>query len=357
MKAGVNRRFTPQCRRPARSDVEMTKRTRPRESDPVAWLLEEDNPSVRYFALTRIRGLSEQHRDVRQARQRIMESGAVPAILDRQQPGGFWEKPDSFYTAKYRGTVWQLMILAEHAADGTDPRVRRACEFMLERSQDRSSGGFAMHSAERIGGGRPSEVIPCLSGNMVWSLLRLGCSADERVRRGIDWLAQFLRFDDGDSEPPQDWPYRRWEICYGRHSCFMGVVKGLKALAEIPEADRTPKVKRCVRAGAEFLLRHHLYKRSHNLNRISKPGLNKLGFPRMWQTDVLEILQVLFRLGLHDARMQEATDLVAAAQGEDGRWRLQDSFNGKFQVNTEAKGKPSKWITLNALSVLRSFRG
>jgi hypothetical protein len=322
-------------------------------TDPTDWLLEDDNPSVRYFTLTRILDLPERHKDVREARQKIMEIGVVPAILAKQQAGGNWEDPRAFYTGKYRSTVWQLIILAELGAAGDDPRVKRACEFILERSQDRSTGGFAHHTAERTGGGRATEVIPCLTGNMVWSLRRLGYGNDERVRRGVDWLAEYLRFDDGESRPPADWRYKRFESCYGRHTCFMTVVKGLKALADIPESRRSAAVKRCIESSVEFLLKHHVYKSSHDPTKVAKPGWTRFGFPKMWSTDVLEILLILTRLGIDDKRMQGAIDLVVSRQNELGRWLLQDTFNDRFHVRIEAKGKPSKWVTLNALTVLK----
>jgi hypothetical protein len=322
--------------------------------DPVKWLLEEDSPAVRRFTLTRLLDRPEKHPDVRRARAAIATRGAVSEILSRQHADGYWDRPDRFYHAKYRGSVWQLIVLAEHGPDPADPRIRRAGEFILSRAQDRSSGGFALHEAVRTGGGRAREVIPCLTGNMVWSLLRLGFGTDPRVRQGIDWLAEFLRFDDGDSRPPADFPYNHWEMCYGRHSCFMGVVKGLRALAEVPPPTRSAAVKRCINDGVEFLLRHHIFKRSHDLNRVSKPGWHRFGFPRLYGTDVLDILLVLGRLGVRDPRMQEAVDLVASKQGPDGRWLLDDSHNDRFLVPIEVRGRPSKWVTLNALTVLRS---
>jgi hypothetical protein len=324
-------------------------------SDPTDWLLEESNPSVRYYTLTRILGLTERHKDVRKARRSIMETGAVPAILSKQQAEGNWEAARAFYTGKYRSTVWQLIILAELAADAEDTRIKRACEFILERSQDSSTGGFAYHSAERTGGGRATEVIPCLTGNMVWSLQRLGFERDQRLRHGIDWLAAYLRFDDGETRPPADWPYNRFQMCYGKHSCFMGVVKGLKALAEIPEADRSKEVKRCIENAVEFMLKHHIFKSSHNLAKDAKPGWKKFGFPKMWQTDIVEILLILTKLGIRDARMQKAIDLVVSKQDVQGRWLLQDTFNDRFQVRIETKGKPSKWVTLNALTILKRY--
>jgi hypothetical protein len=77
----------------------------------------------------------------------------------------------------------------------------------------------------------------------------------------------------------------------------------------------------------------------------------------MYQTDALEILGILTKLGYIDKRMQEAMDLVVSKQDERGRWNLENTFNGRFQVNIEQKGKPSKWITLNAVRVLRRFYG
>ena len=322
------------------------------DTSVIDWLLEPENPSVRYLTLTEILGRSDRRADVREARTAIMRTGVVPAILDRQMPEGCWGKPDLFYTAKYSGAVWTLIVLAEHCADGRDERVRRACEFLLDHSQDTTSGGFAMKTAKRAGGGLPSEVIPCLTGNLVYSLLRLGYLGDERVERGIEWLTRYLRFDDGNSAPPSDWPYARHEMCYGRHSCFMGAVKGLKALAEIPENRRSAAVRQTIDAGVEFLLRHHVYKQSHTLAKAAKPGWTRFGFPRMYQTDVLEIALLLTRLGLRDERMKEALALIVSRRQSDGRWLLQDTFNDRFLVKIEQKGKPSKWITLNALRTL-----
>jgi len=77
----------------------------------------------------------------------------------------------------------------------------------------------------------------------------------------------------------------------------------------------------------------------------------------MYQTDVLEILGVLTKLGYKDARMQEAIDVVVSKQDKTGTWLLENSFNGRYHINIEQKGKPSKWITLQALIVLKRFYG
>ena len=327
------------------------------KADPTDWLLEEENPSVRYLTLVDILGKPAGSAEARKARAGIMAKGPVPLILAKQEDGGCWDQPDRMYVAKYRGTLWQLIILAEHLADGRDQRIRQACDFVLEHSQDRESGGFSMHQAARTGGGRHSEVIPCLTGNMVWSLVRLGHLKDPGVLRGIDWITTYQRFDDAVADPPTGWPYDKYEMCWGRHTCHMGAVKALKALSEVPPGERSAQVRRTIGDGVEYILRHHVYRQSHNLARASKPGWLRFGFPLMYQTDVLEILGILTTLGCRDGRMQEAIDAMVARQDDRGRWKMADSFNGRFQVDIETKGQPSKWITLRALRVLKGYYG
>ena len=325
------------------------------KADPTDWLLETENPSVRYFTLVDILGEPPDTPEVEIARRAIMESGAVPGILAKQQEGGYWRNPEDFYVrGKYRGTVWQLIILAELTADSQDPRIRKTCEFILENSQDRQSGGFSTRGTE-VDGGNHKAIIPCLTGNMVWSLIRFGYLEDPRVWQGIDWIATYQRFDDADDEAPGGWPYDRYKNCWGKHTCHMGVVKALRALAEIPLDRRTEAVKSTIKDGAEYLLRHHVHKRSHDLEQIANPRWLKFGFPLMWQIDVLEILGVLLKLGYREPRMQEAVDLVISKQDEQGRWLLENTFNGRFLVSIERNGRPGKWVTLNALRVLKGF--
>ncbi len=328
----------------------------PSDTATLVWLLNGD-PSVRWHVLTELLDRPRDDAEVVAARHAIMDDDPVPLILAAQLEDGHWAARDRFYTAKYTGTVWQLIILAELGADGGDPRVRRGCEALLRDAQDQESGGFAMGRAKKTGGGLHSSVIPCLTGNLVFALLRLGYGDDPRLQRAVDWITTHQRFDDAEGPAPSGWPYDGYEMCWGRHSCHMGVVKALKALAEIPAERRTPAVDDTLALGAEFLLKHHIYRRSHNLAKMSKPGWKRFGFPLMYQTDVLEILDILTRLGIRDARMDEAFELVRSKRDAQGRWLLESTFNGRFVVDIETQGEPSRWVTLRALEVLSRARG
>ena len=325
--------------------------------DIINWLLEDDNPSVKYYTLVDLLGKTFDDEEVTTAKEQIMKTGAVPKILSKQEPGGYWGIQNDFYVrSKYKGTVWNLIILAELGADGEDSSIKKTCEFIFKKSQDPTSGGFS-YASTTAGGGAPGEVLPCLTGNMIWSLIRLGYLDDPRVQKGIQWITKYQRFDDGEQNLPKDWPYKAHKACFSKHSCHMGVVKTLKALAEIPGNKRTPNVKNTINQAVEYLLIHHIYKRSHDLSKKSKPGWLRLGFPLMYQTDILEILDILTRLGIKDERMQDAMDIVVSKQDDQGRWILENTFNGRFITNIETKGKPSKWITLNAIRVLKKYNG
>jgi len=322
--------------------------------ETINWLLDPKDPSVRYLTLKELWDIPETDAEVLRAKSAIMQIGPVPAILGQQEPEGFWGKPEDFYMDKYRGTVWQLLVLAELEADGSDERIRKACEFILIHSQDHESGGFAYQGTAK-NGGRHSGVIPCLTGNVLWFLLKFGYFGDSRVQKALNWVTAYQRFDDGETLPPRVWPYNKFEPCWGKHTCHMGVVKTLKALAQIPPGLRTTMIRQTMENAAEFLLIHHIFKKSHNLSQVSKPGWLRLGFPLMYQTDILEILLILLQLGFRDPRMQEAVDILVSKQTGNGSWLMENSFNGRMRKNIEVKGKESKWITLNALRVIKAF--
>ncbi|HUX97335.1 MAG TPA: hypothetical protein VMV47_16495 [Bacteroidales bacterium] len=325
------------------------------DNSTIEWLLEKENSSVRYFTLTHLLNKAESDKEVAEARKDIMTTGIVLSILSKQNEGGYWGDPERFYTDKYRGTVWQMMILAELGADGNNRQIQRMAEFILENSQELEDSGFSYRRSAKTGGGIASGVIPCLTGNMVWSLVKLGFIDDSRVKKGIDWICRYQRADDVVEKAPSGPPYDRYEMCWGKHSCHMGVVKSLKALAEIPEDKRDRVIRGKTGMLAEYFLVHRIHKKSHDPEKVSRPGWLKPGFPLMYQTDILEILDILTSLGYNDRRMDEAVGLLQAKQNKEKRWRLENSFNGRMIVNIEKKGSDSKWITLKALKVLTKY--
>lgn len=325
------------------------------KADPTYWLLEKENPSVRYFTLRDILDKPEHNLEVQQAKREIMQYGIVPDILRKQQEPMYFKTYPKFYSDKYKGLVWQLIVLAEMGAK-TNSQIIEQCEYLLNNSQETEDGGFAMNIAAKKGGGRITEVIPCLTGNMVWSLIHFGYLDDPRLQKAIHWITRFMRLNDGVENNPQIPPYDRYEICWGKHTCFMGVVKVLKGLSAIPQEKRTNEVNDTINRIVEFLLIHHIFKRSHDLSKTSKPGWLKFSFPLMYQTDVLEILDILTELGINDRRMDEAIGIIIAKQDDMGRWKTENTSNtDRLLIPLEQKDKQSKWITFRAIRVLKRY--
>jgi hypothetical protein len=326
-------------------------RTQP---DPLPWLLEPDetNPGVRYFALRDLLGRADDDPDVTRAQADVMRTGPVPAILDAQYPDGYWIKPGPGYSPKYRSTLWQVIFLAQLGADGRDERIRRAVDHVFAHAQA-SNDGFAIN-------GRPSTTIHCLWGNVVRALLDLGYGghkgeADVRLSRAIHALARSITGEE------YEW-YRRGGVqapgfvCSANYGlpCAWGAIRALRALNRVPVASRTPAVEAAIEASTAFLLRYDVARADYpHKERISSSWF-KFGYPLGYVTDVLLNLEALVEAGHgNDPRLSEAIELAISKQDEQGRWKMEYSYNGKMWADVEKKGQPSKWVTLRALRVLK----
>lgn len=328
-------------------------------SDPLPWLLEIDaeNPGVRYFALTDLLGKPQDDAEVIKARQAVMADGPVPAILEAQEPDGFWVEPGPGYYPKYRGTVWQIVFLAQLAADGNDAQVRSGCNYILDHSRC-SRGGFSIS-------GTPAGMIHCLQGNLCAALIDLGWFGDERLGEALDWLARSIIGQNIAPSEDKQAPIRYLRsgnsapgfVCSANNQlpCAWGAVKAMLALSKVPESERTTTMKTAINKGLEFLLGRDPAEADYPIGYAEKPSRSwfRFGYPIGYVTDVLQILETLVALGYGgDQRLQPAVDLLLSKQNEQGCWKLEYTYNGKTWVDVEVKGQPSKWVTLRALRVL-----
>ena len=319
--------------------------------DPLPWLLEPDpdNPGVRYFALRDLLDRPADEAQVQAARAAIMTTGPVPVILDAQYPDGYWIKPGGGYSPKYRSTVWQVHFLAELGADPADERVGRACEYLLSHSVA-SNGAFSARQKPV-----PSACIHCLNGNMIHALSCLGYAEDARVQTALDWEAraitgedQFRYLKSGTSGPNF--------ACSANQGqpCAWGANKAMQALLALSPEQRTPAVERAIEAGADFLLSRDPAVADYPYTERVSSTWFKFGFPLSYWSDVLETAAVLAELGYgDDPRLANALRMILSKQDAQGRWKLENALNGKMWADIEKKGRPSKWVTLRALCVLK----
>jgi len=331
------------------------------------WLLEKTNPSVHYFTLRDLLGKDEDDSQVVAAKKAVSASKVVKRILSKQNPEGYWEEPANPYHPKYKSSYWQIMTLGQLGMDRSDERVRNACEYIFQFQLD--EGGFSSYTRERAleeydrlrekGKKLPlpndwastlvfEHQYSCLTGNMATALIRIGYSNDPRVRKALEWLVKIQNRDGG-------WlcPYWRAHV-KDTHGCFYGTICPMEAFSQVPRKNLTKEMERAIERGAEFLLMHRLFKADHHNYKVISQSWLKLGFPWFYGYNILRGLDVLTELGyVKDERLNDAVEVLLQKRQDNGTWILESAPIGRMQTNIEVKGKPSKWITLIALRVLK----
>jgi hypothetical protein len=138
--------------------------------------------------------------------------------------------------------------------------------------------------------------------------------------------------------------------------CAWGAVKAMKALQTVPPGERSALIDHAIQVGAEFLLSRDPASAEYPYTERVSSSWFKFIFPMSYWADVLEIAEVLATLGLlPDPRMDRLIKLIQSKQDDQGRWKMENSLNGKMWIDIETPGKPSKWITLRAMRVLKGL--
>ncbi len=329
------------------------------------WLLEEDEPSVRYQTLVHLRGRSENEPSVDETKKLVGVKGWASRIFEKQKEGKYWDNPDSCYVPKFSASAWQMVVLADLGVSPEDPRVRNAVDhyFQLHNVE---TGGFSL----RPKGHEKFEPHICLTGNMVRALALLGYAKDDRIEKALTWLLSKQLSDGG------------WN-CFpvGKHGSFMATIEPLWALSEMILHDPSDEWRESAKRASEFLLDHRVYKSDLDDSVIMFDFL-KTHYPTHYCYDFLHGLRVLTELGvMDDPRMSDAVNLLLEKRMPDGRWVLEGVYRGwryshpmhgqetvsrpeerelitegwgtERTLQLEEAGKPSKWITLQALLILK----
>ena len=306
------------------------------------WLLEEDQPSVRYLALTQLLEKPEDDSEVRSAKEMIAKKGWAADILAEQTRGGWWVSDESLYRPKYLSTNWMVLILSDLGLTKEDPRIRRACELWIKRFA-KEDGGFGAD------GMRESHL--CIVGNTARALVRFGYVDHPRVRSAFDWLVKNRDKNGG------------WN-CFGIGGRNLDSWEGMSAFAVYPRPKWTEGMKRSVELGAEFYLSREMHKQGSRY----EPWY-RFHYPVHYYYDLLMGLDFMTASGYgDDRRLRYAISRLREKRRRDGRWNLDGihpDLDGKmaewYAKNPKRKptpfglenpGEPSKMITLRAMQVL-----
>jgi hypothetical protein len=325
--------------------------------NPIDWLLEAQDPGVRYLALRDLLGLAPDDPGLLAAQAEAHHSGPIAAILEAMHPDGYWSEPGAGYYPKYFSAVWSLSALAQLGARAaSDERIRRACAYMLEEGLA-PGGQFSVNKT-------PSGTADCLQGNLCWALVELGYD-DPRLEAAYEWMARSVT---GQGIAPMS--DRQAAVRYyagkcgplfacgsnNKLPCAWGAAKVMLALGSWPEERRTPLIEEAIRQGVDFLFSIDPATAEWPCGYAAKPSGNwwKFGFPVFYITDLLQIIEALVQLGYGpDPRLANALRLIAEKQDSQGRWALEYDYTGKCWGDYGPKKAPNKWVTLRALRALQ----
>jgi hypothetical protein len=329
------------------------------KGDSINWLLESENPGVRYLALRDLLDKQEDDPDLISARQLAHALGPIQTILSAMQPEGYWAEKGPGYNPKYRSTVWSITLLAQLGASSReDERIQRACAYLLEHNLT-AGGQFGIN-------GTPSGTVDCLQGNLCWALLELGYD-DPRLDTAFEWMARTVTGESMASKGEKNAEHRYYAYkcgplfaCGGNYNlpCAWGAAKVMMAFGELPKTRRTALINNAIQQGVDFLLSTDPVKADWPSGGADKPSTNwwKFGFPVFYVTDILQVVEALFRLGYaNDPRLANSLDFIRQKQDDQGRWTLEYDYRGKTWVDFGDKKQPNKWITLRALRVLKKI--
>ncbi|MFW9851555.1 MAG: nitrogen fixation protein NifH, partial [Candidatus Thorarchaeota archaeon] len=110
------------------------------EQKTINWLLENNNPPVKYLTQIKILDIDGQDNDVISSKEQIMSYRPIKEILDNQIKNRYWfdAKKDQNYK-KYLGTYWQLIFLYELNAL-TNTQIENAIEHIFSTGQAPNGG-------------------------------------------------------------------------------------------------------------------------------------------------------------------------------------------------------------------------
>jgi len=326
------------------------------KGDPLPWLLEPDDPGVRYLALRDLCDLPQDNSELLAARKIAHEEGPIATILAAMKPEGYWDKPGHGYLPKYRSTVWSLILLAQLGASiREDVRIAKGCSYLLDHALAKG-GKFSVT-------GTPSGTVDCLQGNLCWALVELGFD-DPRLGAAFEWMARSVTGEGVASKEDKVAEIRYYagkcgpDFACGANNqlpCAWGATKVMLAFGKLPAQNRTPLVENAIQRGLDFLFSTNPVKADYPTGYSNKPSGNwwKLGFPVFYVTDLLQIVEALIPLGYgSDPRLDNTLALIRGKQEQGGRWLLE--YDYKTWVDFGPKKQPNKWVTLRALRALEA---
>jgi len=305
----------------------------------IEWLLENDNPAVRFYTCKYILGdkncsYTSYFNDYELTEKQMVSYESVKSILKLQHTDGWWFENSYFFNPLYKNTFWQLYFLSLLGVTRIIKSINKAVKLIVKNMQS-EKGSFP--STKKYKG----DLI-CMQGIALEMLMRFGYLEEDFTKKLILFINDIV--------------YRNDFRCKYRQQlkCPWGAVKILKAFNLIPDKNRDAHIKTTINKSTKFLLGHNIVEAKYPRKKSRSGQWFIFGFPRGFQSDILELTAVLVEAGcsISNSNLRNALKYIVDKRLPDGTWNLETSLNGRMLVDIEKKNKPSKWLTFIALKTL-----
>ena len=275
----------------------------------------------------------------------------ISKIFEAQGNDGYWKIlpkshkyfPDYMhYVPNFKSTLWTLILLADLEHDKKDPRVLKPLIEIQDHFFDPDYGIFTLKEDH--------FPIPCLNGNMIYLDAYFNDSLSKKTLQALKFFAKVQRFDDGEYVAKKN-EFCSNKSCYGKHTCYWGIVKLFKGISFLPKHLRTEETNQLLEKCIQFVLLHKVCFSSHKEDKIMIKKMDELTFPNMYKSDFLEILWLLKREGVKSEKLKPALALLKSKKQKDGTWKLERKIHNMV-TSIGAIDKPNQYITKRAEEVL-----
>jgi len=318
--------------------------------DPVQWLMEEEaDVSIRYGAARDLLDWPE-HR-LEPLRRRIGEEGWGARYLAARGENGHWGL--GYYSPKWTSTHYTLLELRNLELPRENPIARDAValslrQYQLDPAYRRDN---AVRRSNRERGAVTSDV--CINGMFLHFACWFGASPD-----ALEPVVDFLlgeHMPDGGFNCQSNRRYAH-PVHSSLHTT-LSVLEGIETYWSCGYTYRLDELLDAANTSRAFILLHRFFRSDHTGEVIS-PHFTKLSCPWRWHYDVLRALDCFRAAGQpYDDRMRDALEIIQDARRPDGTWQIGLRFPGEEHFRMEAARKPSRYLTLRALRVLRAYGG
>ncbi len=303
------------------------------DTDVLEWLLEGD-VALQYQTY---RDLLDDDRPDLQSR--IAHQGWGARHLSCRNPDGSWGR--RFYQPKWTCSHYTLLDLRMLGVSPDHAQIRESISQIV-RDEKGPDGGINPHVTIK-----QSDV--CVNGMFLVYACYFGTAA-RPIESVIDCILG-EQMDDGGFNCERTRPGARHSSL---HSTLC-VLEGILECVQNGYCYRSDELQQAASESREFILQHRLFKSDHTGEVIHR-DLLRFPFPPRWKYNVLRCLDH-FRAARvpWDNRMADALEVVAAKRKPDGRWLSEAAHPGQTHFQMEKPRATSRWNTLLALRVLKTY--